>query len=293
MSKKDKEILNININDVAETAFLTLYGHALDAQSSEPILNDQSSIKTIQLLNNKLSQSNKKLHKRLAKRKIDKKLVIHTAIRAKKYDKYVVDFIKRHPKATIVNIGCGLDNRFERIDNGEIEFYDLDLPDIIDIKEQLFNKTERYHYISQSVFDFSWIKNIAKNDILFLAEGVFMYCNEKDVKSLFLKLQSEFPGSEIVCEVFNSMWLKGWLKKMMNFKLQKEMHLGKDATFNFGIKDSNEIENWNEGIKLIDDWVYFDSNEKKLGWLKVFRHIELLRKIQWTVHYKLDKEPNA
>ena len=100
-------ILNSNINAVAETAFLTLYGHALDAQSSEPILNDQSSIKTIQLLNNKLSQSNKKLHKRLVKGKIDKKLVIHTAIRAKKYDKQVIDFIKRHTKATIVNIGCG------------------------------------------------------------------------------------------------------------------------------------------------------------------------------------------
>lgn len=244
-------------------------------------------------MNNKLSQSNKKLHKRLVKGKINKNAVIYIAIRAKKYDKYVVEFTKRYPKATIVNIGCGLDNRFERIDNGEIEFYDLDLQDIIDIKEQLFKKTERYHYISQSVFDFSWIKNIAKNDILFLAEGVFMYCNEKDVKSLFLKLQSEFPGSEIVCEVLNSMWLKGWLKKMINFKLQKKMYLGKDATFNFGIKDSNEIENWNEGIKLIGDWGYFDSNEKKLGWLKVFRHIELLRKMQWTVHYKLDKEPNA
>ena len=286
--------MNLNINDVSETALLTLYSHAFDAQTKEPILNDKSSVKSVQLLNEELTKSDKKLHQRLSKGKIDRNGVIHIAIRAKRYDKYISDFIKKYPKAKIVNIGCGLDNRFERIDNGEIEFFDLDLPDIIEIKKQLFNETNRFHFISQSVFDFSWIENIvsiAKEEILFIAEGVFMYCREEDVKSLFLILQEKFPGSEMVCEVFNSMWLKGWLKKLMNFKMQKELHLGKDATFHFGIRDSNEMESWNEGINLIDDWSYFDSDEKKLGWLKIFRHIKLFRKTQWSVHYKLNKYP--
>ena len=283
--------LNININDISETAFFTLYGHALDALSKEPILNDKSSIKTKQLLDNELSKSDKKLHKELLKGKIVRKGVVHIAIRAKKYDGYISDFIRKYPKATIINMGCGLDNRFERIDNGEIEFYDLDLPDIIKIKRQLFKETKRYHYISQSVFDFTWIEKIAKNNVLFVAEGVFMYCEEKDVKSLFLQLQKNFPGSEIVCEVFNSVWLKGWLKKIMNFKMQKELNLGKDATFHFGIRNSNEMESWNNGIKLVNDWSYFDSNEKKLGWLKIFKNVKLFRKTQWTVYYKLGKNP--
>ncbi|MDX2443066.1 MAG: class I SAM-dependent methyltransferase, partial [Bacteroidales bacterium] len=189
--------------------------------------------------------------------------------------------------------GCGLDNRFERVDNGQIDFFDLDLPDIIEIKKQLFNETTRYQFIPQSVFDFSWMKRITGKDILFLAEGVFMYCKEKDVKSLFLKLQNSFPGSEIVCEVFNSLWLKGWLKKMMNFKMQKELNLGKDATFLFGIRHSHEMESWSNGISLLGDWSYFDSDEKKLGWIKIFRHIDLFRKTQWTVHYKLNVNPGS
>ncbi|MDX2444882.1 MAG: class I SAM-dependent methyltransferase, partial [Bacteroidales bacterium] len=142
--------LNININDVSETAFLTLYCHAIDAQSKDPILNDRSSIKIMQMLNHDLSNSDKNLHKLLAKGKINKNLVVHTAIRAKKYDEYVSDFIKKYPKATIINIGCGLDNRFERVDNGQIDFFDLDLPDIIEIKKQLFNETTRYQFIPQS-----------------------------------------------------------------------------------------------------------------------------------------------
>ncbi len=279
--------MKTDVRDVAETAFLTLYCHSIDAKSKEPILNDKSSIKTVQYLNTELSKSGKLLHKRFVAGKITDKLVVHTAIRAKKYDQYVLDFIRKYPTATVVNIGCGLDNRFERVNNGKIEFYDLDLPDIIDIKKHLFNETPHYHYISQSVFDFSWMEKIKKNDILFLAEGVFMYCQEADVKSLFLKLQNAFPGSEMVCEVFNSIWLKGWLKKIMAFKMQKEFHLGKEASFHCGIRTSGEIETWNTGLKLLDDWSYFDSNEKKLGMLKLLGKIELFRKTQWTVHYQL------
>lgn len=284
--------LNININDVSETALLTLYSHAFDAQDENSILNDVSSVQTTHFLNNELSKSEKKLHQQLSSGKIDKKGVVHIAIRAKRYDKYILDFCRKYPNATIVNIGCGLDNRFERIDNGKIKFFDLDLPDIIDIKKQLFDETDRYHYISQSVFDYSWIEKIPKNDTLFISEGVFMYCLEDDVKSLFLKLQENFSGSEMVCEVFNSMWLKGWLKKIMQFKMRKELHLGKDASFKSGIRDSNEMESWNQGLILLDDWSYFDSEEKKLGLLKLFRHIKLFRKTQWTVHYRFDKIPN-
>lgn len=284
--------LNLNINDVSETALLTLYSHAFDAQDKNPILNDVSSVQTIHLLNKELSKSEKKLHKRLSSGKIDKKGIVHIAIRAKKYDKYILDFCQKNPNANIVNIGCGLDNRFERIDNGKVKFFDLDLPDIIDIKKQLFGETDRYHFISQSVFDFNWLENIPKNDTLFIAEGVFMYCREDDVKSLFLRLQENFPGSEMVCEVFNSLWIKGWLKKIMQIKMQKELHLGKNASFLSGIRDSHEMESWNQGITLLGDWSYFDSDEKKLGFLKLFRHINLFRKIQWTVHYRFEKITN-
>lgn len=281
---------DIEISDVAATSFVTLYCHAIESQSKHPILDDPKAVEITLELNKILSGSIKRLSRDLVQGKLKKQLVIHIAIRAKQYDRYVSDFLEHSPDGIVVNIGCGLDSRFLRVDNGRVIFYDLDLPEVIEIKKQFFEENERYHFISSSVLDHEWMSIVAKHKgpFLFLAEGVFMYLHQEDVQSLILKLQSEFPGTELVCEVVNSLWLTKPLKKIMNFKMQKELHLGKDATFHFGIRDSQEMEEWHTGIELLDDWSYFDSEEKKLGLIKIFGKIEFLRKTQWTVHYRLN-----
>lgn len=281
--------LNININDISETAFLTLQCHAIDAESSSPILNDSSSVETLNTLKEYFSKSNSSLHKKLFQNKVKRNLVTHTVLRAKKYDSYITEFIDKYPNATVVNIGCGLDNRFERIDNGSIHFFDLDLPDIMNIKKQIFQEKANYYQISQSVFEFDWINKIETEHVILVAEGVFMYCTEQDVKKLFLTLQEKLNNPEIIFEVFNSKWLTGWRKKSMEFKLKKELKLGEGTTFKFGIPDSDEIENWNQGFWLIDDWSYIDSEELNSIFMRLFRNSDSLRKVQWTVHYELNK----
>lgn len=281
--------LNINVNDISETAFLTLQCHALDAQSQRPLLSDKRSIETLDILKKYFSESDSILHKKLFENKVKYKLIVYTVLRAKRYDSYILDFLNKYPNSTVVNIGCGLDTRFERIDNGSIHYYDLDLPDIMNIKRQILPEKERYHQISKSVFEFDWIDKIESEHVILVAEGVFMYCNGQDVKSLFLMLQERLPNSEMVCEVFNSKWLKGWRKKTMEFKLKKELRLGEGTSFQFGISDSDEIGSWNQGLKLIDDWSYLDSDELNSRVLRLFRKNDSFRKIQWTVHYKLNK----
>jgi O-methyltransferase involved in polyketide biosynthesis len=281
--------LNINVNAISETAFLTLQCHALDAQSQRPLLSDKRSIETLDILKKHFSESDSILHKKLFENKVKYKLIVYTVLRAKRYDSYILDFLNKYPNSTVVDIGCGLDTRFERIDNGSIHYYDLDLPDIMNIKRQILPEKERYHQISKSVFEFDWIDKIKSEHVILVAEGVFMYCNGQDVKSLFLMLQERLPNSEMVCEVFNSKWLKGWRKKTMEFKLKKELRLGEGTTFQFGISDSDEIGSWNQGLKLIGDWSYLDSDELNSRVLRLFRKNDSFRKIQWTVHYKLNK----
>jgi methyltransferase (TIGR00027 family) len=285
------ELFDIRMSDVSETSLLTLYCHAIESQSEDPIISDPKAVEIMRAVNQELSKSKNRLHKRMAKGKIDKRMVVHIAIRAKRYDEYVIEFLKSSPDGVVVNIGCGLDSRFSRIDNGRVRFYDLDLPEVIEIKRRFFEESDRYQFIASSVLDYAWMAPLLHaggGPFLFVAEGVFMYLHREDVKSLVLGLQSEFPGSELVCEVFNDLLLKGALKGMVNFKMRKELHLGKDATFHFGIRGSREMEEWSPGITFLDDWSYFDSKESKLGWLRLFRHIELFRKTQWTVHYRLD-----
>jgi methyltransferase (TIGR00027 family) len=278
------------IGDIAATSFVTLYCHALETLSDNPILSDPKSVEITTELNKTRSLSKHTLDRALVSGTLDKRLVVHIAIRAKKYDDYARDFLQRFPDGVVVNIGCGLDSRFIRIDNGRVVLYDLDLPEIITIKKVFFTETERYHLIASSVLDSSWMATVLshKGPFLFMAEGVFMYLDKKDVRSLVLEIQKKFPGSELVCEVVNSVWLRSPLKKMLDYKIQRQVHLGKDAMFRSGIRNSREMEQWHAGIQFLDEWSYFDSEEKKLGWLRVFRHIELIRKTQWTVHYLLN-----
>jgi O-methyltransferase involved in polyketide biosynthesis len=115
-----------------------------------------------------------------------------------------------------------------------------------------------------------------------------MYLEGKDVRSLVLKIRETFPGSELVSEVVNALWLRYPLKNILDYKMQRQVHLGKGAMFRSGISDGRELEQWHSGIQFLDEWSYFDSEEKKLGWLRLLRHIELIRKTQWTVHYLLN-----
>ena len=289
--KPKNGLTSFTLSDVAATSLVTLYCRAIESQTQNPILSDPKAVELVETLNQALSGSHDKLHRKLVSGKLEKILVMSIAIRAKKYDEYVRAFLARTPNAVVVNIGCGLDTRFWRIDNGLVHFYDLDLPEVIEVKKRFFQETERYHFISSSVLDDDWITSLRQHEqdpFLFVAEGVFMYLHEEDVKSLVLTLQSHFPGSELVCEVFNKLWLSKLLKPLVNAKMQKRLGIGKEAIFHFGIGDSRDMENWNSGIQLLDDWSYFDAYEKKLGFLRMFRHVRLFRNTLWTVHYRLN-----
>ena len=96
-----------------------------------------------------------------------------------------------------------------------------------------------------------------------ISEGVLIYLHRKYVKPLVIDLQSEFLGSKLVCAVFNDLCLKKALNGIFNFKMRKELHLGKDATFHFGIRERREMEEWNPGITFFDGWSCLDSKEEK------------------------------
>ena len=266
------------INDISATALLTLQCHALDAKSKDPILNNEEAANRVQKLSQLLNQS--------FSGRIKQNLVTHIALRAKQYDQVARDFLKKHPKGIVVNIGCGFDNRFERIDNGQLTYFDLDLPDVIHLKEKIVKPASNYHLIARSVFETEWIKEIPEGPLLFLAEGVFMYCQEAEIRELFANLGKHFDSYEIFFEVFNAQWTTGWKKKMTEFKLKKQLHFGKDASFSFGLNHSEELENWGVGLKFIKDWSYLDSEHPALGGMSFFRRFDLFRKMQWSVYYQ-------
>ncbi len=279
-----------NLSHVAETCLLTFYCHALESQSPDPILKDEKAVEITGRITPMMADSDNMLLRSLYLGKIKPELVVHIALRAKKYDEYAREFIARHPDGMIVNIGCGMDSRFHRIDNGSLIFFDLDLPEVIEFKRRFYQENKRYHMLPYSVFETKWMDAVlayGKRPVMFLAEGVFMYLEADRVKALVLELQARFPGSELACEVVNQRWLSPMMKTMLHAKLRQGTKIGESADFHFGLSDGREMETWHDGIRFLDEWCYFETNHPRLGWMRIFRKSKFFLRTQWTVHYLL------
>lgn len=276
--------------DVAETGLLTFYCHVIESQSPDPILKDEKAVEISKKLNPILANSPNHWLRDLTTGKVKKELVVHINLRAKKYDEYARSFLKTNPNGIIVNIGCGMDSRFQRIDDGKQIFFDLDLPEMMAFRKQYYQETDHYHMIVSSVLDYAWMDRVAKlgkRPVLFLVEGVFMYLDGDRVKELVLELQSRFPGSELVCEVVTEVFTRKPWNLLVAMKMNKQLGVGKSAAYTFGLRNSHEMETWHAGIKYLDDWSYFDTRHPRLGWVGSIGKMKFMRYVQYTVHYCL------
>jgi methyltransferase (TIGR00027 family) len=278
----------INISSVGETALLTLYARAIESQSQKPILNDEKAEEMVQQLDPILQKRKTNIARQLLNRAIDPKLVVHISLRSEKYDRYAKEFLKNHLGGTIINLGCGLDTRFHRIDDGKLQCVDIDLPEMIALKHQLLSETGRYRMVARSILDHAWMEEAVKTPepYCFLLEGVLMYLPEGEVKRLILALRDSFPGSEMVCEVTHRQWVKGVWGKLAALKMQKRTKIGQAARFHFGLSRPDEMEDWGEGIKYLDNWFYMDEEHPKIGWMRIFRNWKIFRTAQYTAHYR-------
>jgi O-methyltransferase involved in polyketide biosynthesis len=117
-----------------------------------------------------------------------------------------------------------------------------------------------------------------------------MYLTEPDVKELFNHIKRGLGDAEIVCEVTNRYWVDKMNNQWVKWKFKRKLGIKGGAVFTFGVPDSNYFESWDKNYRLLDEWTYFDDKEKKLGWFNLFSSFRILRKVQWTVHYKITKE---
>lgn len=151
-----------------------------------------------------------KLDYNYSKLKIHNKTQVMLAMRAAIIDGYTNDFISENPNCLVLHLGCGLDARYMRLGLHIKKWYDLDFPEVIDIKKQLYHETENYKYISSSVTEFRWIENIEaiEDKVLIVAEGLFMYLSESEIKALFRALKSKFGSYTIIFDAYSKLTAK-------------------------------------------------------------------------------------
>lgn len=271
----EKNILTLD--GVAETLLATLYIRAMESQRPDALIKDDRAVALVTKMSSAFN--------RIRQIKMDEDDKVSIILRNLEFDRYVLDFLAHHPQAVVVHIGCGLDSRFERIDNGQVEWYDLDLPEVIEVRRKLIGgEMTRYHLLAYSAFESSWLEKVGDHSqraFLFIAEGVLMYFAEAQVKSLVIMLQEYFPGSEFIFDAFSP-----FIVRMNNLR----MSLTKmEARYHWGLRHGKDLERWNDGIQLLDEWFPFDQPQPRLAHIQWMRNIPFLATVLGIYHYRLGK----
>jgi len=130
----------------------------------------------------------------------------------------VRDYLKTHPEAAVVNLGCGLDSTGRNCDNGRCKIYNIDFPDVIAVRDALLPAGEREQNLGCDLTDTTWFGEIdASGGAVFFASGVFYYFLTPQVQTLVRQMAAEFPGGKLVFDaacktavkMINKTWLKG------------------------------------------------------------------------------------
>jgi len=193
-------------------------------------------------------------------------------------------FITENPDCVVVNLGCGLDTRSHRVDNGKVLWYDLDLCESIALREKFLPETDRFKMIAKSVLDFSWVDDIPKNKkTLFIAEGLFFYFTKEDVKKIIFAIKDGFQNSEIIFEAYSP---------LIKLTMLKHKHI-RDAInmFKWMIDKGKSLEKWHREIKFVDQWNYFERHPKRWKWLRFFRHVPVISRTMKIIHLRLSPQP--
>lgn len=219
-----------NLHNVHETLLLPLWCRAKAAELSSDKFNDFQAIQMVHRIDYNFSRFHAKIRKFF---------IVMLAARAKEQDGIIRRFLLEHPHATIVNIGAGLDTTFYRVNNGTVQWYDLDVYDVIDLRKTLLRQDPQIHYIARSMFEPDFLEEIAppEDGILFLISGVLMYFKEPDIRLFLKRIADRFPGCEIAFDTLTPFGVS-----IANRIIRKSGI--SNARIQWGISSVNNIKKW-------------------------------------------------
>src|SRR6202044_3676216 len=123
-------------------------------------------------------------------------------------DEWVRQFIAANPAGTVVELGTGLNTRFERVGNGEVHWIDLDLPDTIELRRRFFADSDRRRMVAASVLDEDWLPDVrdSPGPYFFVADGVLTYLEQ--APRVIADIARGFPGALIAFDTYRQRTLE-------------------------------------------------------------------------------------
>ena len=223
----------IEKNTVQETLIIPLFARKVCSELYPNLYRDETAVRLIEKIDYDFSEAEKN-----SRSLMQRFGSLEVAMRQNDLSFEVRDYLKDHPKAAVVNLGCGLDSTGRSCDNGSCKIYNLDFPDVIAVRNELLPAGKREESIPCDLNNTEWFKEID-------ASGVFYYFLTEQVKALVQKMADAFPGGVLVFDAANrtavKMIAKTWLKSA---KI-------KDVGAYFAVSDApKEIGAWDNRLRV-------------------------------------------
>ena len=205
----------IEKNSIQETLVIPLYGRALCTRKFPQLFADQTAAELLEQIDydfSALEQRSGGLLQTFG--------ALEVAMRQSDLAFEVREYLRAHPRAAVVNLGCGLDSTGRACDNGQCRIYNIDLPDVMAVREALLPAGERERNLAADLNDLSWFDAIdapTEDGAVFFAAGVFYYFRTEQVRALCAAMAERFPGGRLVFDAAGptavKLMLKTWVKQ--------------------------------------------------------------------------------
>lgn len=226
-----------------ETLLITLWAKAGESLLPDSLLKDRFA-----------AEAATRIDYDFARLKVNRDLMVGLAMRAHALDGWTRDFLGRHPEALVLHLGCGLDSRVFRIDPpAGVDWYDIDYPDVIALRQKLYPARDGYHLIGSSVTEPGWIAGLPRDrPTMIVAEGLLLYLPEEEVPLLLERLVQRSPSGEIVFDAYSPFGLK-LIAMQPSIKAT-------GAALHWSLNDPYELERQVPGLELVTEMTAYDPD---------------------------------
>jgi len=249
------------LNGVTETMLQSFYARAQYSKKNYRRFYDKKAVELVEQIDYDFSKASK-----------DTIMSSGVIARTIVFDELVRAFIEKNPNCTVVNIGCGLDTRVYRMDNGCITWYNLDLPDVIFLRNQLFDENDRIFTIASSATDDTWTKAVKRRgQMLFIIEGLSMYLSSQEVGKILSIIHNCFDNACVMMECMSPMWID---KQNVEKSIQTT-----GAKFKWGANSFEDLGHLAIGFRSIKDDNILRGMEVVTPVYKLFDWLPIVKKM--------------
>lgn len=235
----------IEMTGVPETMIQTLYARAMESEKKGHLIYDKKAMEIV-----------KEMDYDFTKAKEDAMMRNGVVARTIVLDELVQNYVTAHPNAVVINIACGLDTRFYRVDNGKLRWFNLDLPVTIEVRKKFLEETGRVSVLPYSAMDEAWAEEVhktldAETDLdnetrptLVIIEGLTMYLSKEDVQKIFAIIRKHFTAATVLVETMSPFVVKHIKEKSIE---------ASKAKFTWGVKNGRILAKELPGFEPVKD----------------------------------------